>query len=261
VPIGVASDAGDAPSRASAAARGVELDRPIFISGCNRGGTTIFSRLLSEHPEVNNIGTGPFHEGMHIWRRHFPDYSHHRWAVDPWRWRLQRKWANPRPRVSEDIRERFGELDDGRRLMDKTPSHAIRVELIDRLFPSAVFLHVLRDGRHTVCSLIARGVKLKYAVRQWIGAHETALASLERLDPSRVVIARYEELVARPGETLLAICRGLQLSQSEAIRARLEAAATEQLRVVEQRWDELPERQREFVLEQIAPLQERLGYG
>src|SRR5262249_7335315 len=56
---------------------------PIFLSGCNRGGTTLVTRLLATHPEVVDIGTGQFDEGQYIWRQKYPDWSRHRWAVPP----------------------------------------------------------------------------------------------------------------------------------------------------------------------------------
>src|SRR5437773_9828347 len=55
---------------------------PVFISGCNRGGTTILAKLLGRHPDLCNIGEGhAFTEGQYIWRKRFPDTRRHRWAV------------------------------------------------------------------------------------------------------------------------------------------------------------------------------------
>ena len=235
-------------------------DRPIFISGCNRGGTTIFSRLLGAHPDVNNIGTGPFYEGMHVWRAHFPDFSRHRWAAEPWRSRFRRQWENPKPLVVEDLLRRFRELDDGRRLLEKTPSNAIRVEFIDRLFPDSLFLHVLRDGRDTVASLMARGVRLKYAGRQWVGAHRSAFAAFQRLPPERVVIARYEDLLREPVQTLLTISERLQLSIGPEVRITIEVAAGEMIEGTERRWTQLSGKQKRFALDEIAEMQAELGY-
>src|SRR5207237_1610627 len=40
-------------------------------------------------------------------------------------------------------------------IVEKTPDHALHLPLIHRLFPDAVVLHVLRDGRDVTASLLA----------------------------------------------------------------------------------------------------------
>lgn len=44
------------------------LDRPIFIIGCNRSGTTILFRNLSSHPKLWSL----YVESQMIFYRHFP---------------------------------------------------------------------------------------------------------------------------------------------------------------------------------------------
>src|SRR6476661_436967 len=46
--------------------------------------------------------------------------------------------------------------EDKPRWGDKTPENVLHVELLARLFPGAVFVHVIRDGREVAASLAAQ---------------------------------------------------------------------------------------------------------
>jgi len=159
----------------------------LFVSGCNRGGTSIVSQLLSAHPDVCSVGRGQFNEGQYIWRRRWRDWSRHRWALPPWRWYLRRDERAATPATLSFFREAFEEaMPFPGRMLEKTPANALRIPFINALFPDCYFIHVLRDGRHTTASLIARRVWPAVAPHQWVQAHRTALADLERIHADRV---------------------------------------------------------------------------
>lgn len=234
---------------------------PIFISGCNRGGTTLLTRLLSAHPEVRSVGRGEFCEGQYIWRRQFPDWTRHRWAVAPWGWFMRHEAAHATPARIRFFREAFLEAMEGEgRLLEKTPANAVRIPFIDRLFPDSCFVHLVRDGRHTTASLAARRVWLPYAPHQWVGAHRTALSDLALLPADRVVIVQYEDLVASPEKTLARICTGCGLDWGGQARDAVQDAARRMVREVENRWGCLTPFQKQYVLSVIGPLQRELGY-
>jgi hypothetical protein len=238
------------------------LDKPIFISGCNRGGTTIVADLLSEHPEVRNIGAGhSFSEGQYIWRMKFPDRSRHRWAVEPWRSQMRKTAGDATPELVRFFRDRFGaELAGRGRFLEKTPANAVRIPFIDACFPDAFFVHVIRDGRDTVCSLMARKVALKYAPLQWVGAHTTALGDLAALAPERVTLVHYEELLAEPTRLLCEIAARSRLAADDRIATRFHEAAARLIEPPASRWPFLDPRDRAYILSVIGDLQGRLGY-
>ncbi|MGV3720144.1 MAG: sulfotransferase family protein [Actinomycetota bacterium] len=234
---------------------------PIFVSGCNRGGTTILSYLLAAHPDVRSVGRGPFHEGQYVWRRQFPDWSRHRWALPPWRWFLRRTAAHATPERVRFFREAFArELHEHGRMLEKTPANAVRIPFIDALYPDCVFVHIVRDGRHTAASLMARGVWLPFAPHQWVQAHRTALPDLERLPSERVVRVRYEELVDGTAAALTDLWRqcGLRLS-GEDVDTALRAAIA-RVEQPDDRWTRLPGWKRRYILSVIGDLQKELGY-
>ncbi|NLC56609.1 MAG: sulfotransferase [Armatimonadetes bacterium] len=233
---------------------------PVFLSGCNRGGTSILSLLLGQHPELHNIGRGRHHEGQWIWNKRFYDWSHHRWAVEPWVRRMRKTSDDATPRLVAYFRRAFAAACPSGRLLEKTPANAVRIPFIDRLYPDCYVIHVLRDGRHTAASLIARGVKMPYAPQQWVGVHSIALPDLERLGPARGLLVRYEELLASPLELLLRICRHCGLDEGPAAREALATAIERHLEVPCDRWGALSSTERQRILAIIGDLQQALGY-
>lgn len=237
---------------------------PIFLSGCNRGGTTLVTRLLAMHPEVVDIGTGQFDEGQYIWRRKYRDWSRHRWAVAPWRWYMRRTGEGIAEQDLEFFREAFhtawAAAGGEGRMLEKTPANAVRIPLIDRLYPDCHFIHVIRDGRHTSASLMARKVAWWFAPHQWVGAHNTALPDLKRLPEHRVTFLRYETLVTASEEALEALCRNSGLSWGRREVDLLGEAARLLIQPTEARWDQLPVYQRKYLLRVIGPLQQEFGY-
>lgn len=233
----------------------------IFISGCNRGGTTIAARLLAAHPEIANVGRGQFSEGQFIWRKKFPDWSRHRWALPPWYWYLRRTEHHASPQVVEFFRREFHQALSGYgRMLEKTPANAVRIPLIDRIFPDCHFVHVIRDGRHTTASLVARKVWLSLAPHQWVRAHRTALPDLRSLPQERVTFIRYEEMVCDPERVLGETCRRCGLRWDEPERNSVVKTAQSLLKTPECRWEAFSARQKEYVLSVIGDLQKELGY-
>src|SRR5436305_5522161 len=105
---------------------------PVFISGCNRGGTTILAKLLGRHPNLCNIGEGhAFTEGQYIWRQRFPDTTRHRWAVEPWRRRMRKTEADATAERVEFFRTQFVAAASGRRFLEKTPANSVRIPFIN----------------------------------------------------------------------------------------------------------------------------------
>lgn len=233
---------------------------PVFISGCNRGGTSILSLLLGQHPQLRNVGKGPHHEGQWIWKRRFHDGSHHRWAVPPWLAALRKTEADATPEILEYFRQAFASACAGSRMVEKTPSNAIRIPFMNCLYPDCTVIHVLRDGRHTAASLMARGVPMPYAPHQWVSVHTIALPDLEALGPERGLLVRYEELLESPMDVLARICRHCALDDGPEALAALRAGVVRHLKEPRDRWRTLKPETRREILDVTGELQSSLGY-
>ena len=105
------------------------------------------------------------------------------------------------------------------RWADKTPRYALRLDFIDRLFPDAQVLHVIRDGRDVVASHRARSgySAAVRAVEKWPRYIRTARRVGDRLGPDRYREVRYEDLVSDPGQTMRDVLAFLGEPWDEAV--------------------------------------------
>lgn len=134
----------------------VEIEQPTFIVGCGRSGTTILGELLSQHPDVTYLN-----EPRHIW------------GIDPqtdiWtqgaRGKLLLTAADAHSRKARAIHKAFVDAVGDGRLVEKLPINSFRVGYLNRLFPDARYVHLIRDGVEVAQSI--GGEAQKYA---WFGA-------------------------------------------------------------------------------------------
>lgn len=199
---------------AMSAASAEELDRverPVFLVGCARSGTSIFGEALAVHPRIAYL-----FEASSIWNELVPKRGDHR---------LERTDA------SHDVRDAIlGALLEAARglkgdvLLEKNPKHVLRIPFLDELFPLSRFLHIIRDGRDVVPSLMFRNRGAQWghlevpgwhellaryplanhirAAHQWRIAVEMARADARSLGPGRYLEVRYEDLVRAPAEVI-----------------------------------------------------------
>ncbi len=115
------------------------LDRPIVVIGSPRSGTTLLGNLLKCHPQLAQL-----EEPRLTWKYGNDNKSDLLRAGDA------------RPEVCRHIRQTFAPAvrEQGRtRLVEKTPSNALRMEFVDRVLPGCIFIHTLRDGVESVLSI------------------------------------------------------------------------------------------------------------
>ena len=188
------------------------------------------------------------------------------------------------------------------RLLEKTPKNCLRIPFLRVLFPNARFVFLRRDGRATISSLIEgwqaggryesyrlpepphiaghegqgwcfllppgwrglTGASLEEVCAvQWLSSNEAVLAALDALRAEkRVHELAYEDLVARPRETLAPVLDFLDIPFEPAI-----LAGRDQLRLVNvlsppenDKWRRRNAPAIERILPQIAATQRALGY-
>jgi hypothetical protein len=88
-------------------------------------------------------------------------------------------------------------------LVEKTPSHLHRIDLIRELVPDARFIVPVRDGRDVVASIARRSGSVEEGIRRW--KRDTA-AILEQRDRDDVFTYRHEDLIDDARSVLQAAC-------------------------------------------------------
>ena len=101
-----------------------------------------------------------------------------------------------------------------RRFGEKTPVNVRNIPFLADLFPEAVFLHIIRDGRDVTLSYLDvpwGPTSVAESAIYWKLAVEEGRRDGSALGPRRYRELKYEELVEDPEATLRELCRSLRL--------------------------------------------------
>lgn len=145
------------------------IEKPIIIIGCNRSGTTLLFRNLSDHPHTwslyvesqdifyeqfplslddgDAVRSGVSGKGRYEIYRAFYERSHNKQHFkDSWL-----GWLPERL-----LQRQVGKLYKRAplRLVEKTPANCLRIPLLKQLFPDAKFLFLVRRPEDTISSLM-----------------------------------------------------------------------------------------------------------
>lgn len=206
---------------------------PFFVVGSPRSGTTLVRRLLCAHPRLYIPGETGFLPFLRVDARRAlsrRELAHVLRRIGS----LNRHWIHPPdavaagtdPRLREVLETLYGDRArsyGAARWGDKTPGYVRYLPDLDRIFPDAQVLHVLRDGRDVALSARAEWganhwyMDLHYLLRQWAINVRAGRRDGARLGPARYLEVRYEELVTRPRQTMERILRFLGEAPDHAV--------------------------------------------
>lgn len=199
----------------------------VFIGGCPRSGTTLLGTLLAQMPGCVVTPESPFKQLL--LRDHRIDWQQGL-SSDVLRRDFQgrrrfRLWQTPLPdtlpeRLSrEDYRQLLVSLAanfrrDGAAAdapftwIDHTPHNLQSVLLLSELFPSARFVHLVRDPRAIAASVLPLdwGPEDTRTVGRYWSQHLAHGLAAELQLPKRVIRLHFEDLVDAPEPNLKALC-------------------------------------------------------
>jgi len=283
------------------------LKPPLFIVGCGRSGTTIVYGLLCEHPDlawfsnyaerwpalpqleavtrlrdIGAIRLSPSRfapqpvEGYALWDRSGPQDARRRNSVLT----AAEVNAEQAQRV-RDLVAAHVKYHRGRRFINKNTRNSRRVLYLDAIFPDAMFLHVIRDPRAVVASLLAvhwwpdlplwwsedrtpralaadGAAPEAVAAEHWVKSVERLLADARCLPSSRYLEIRYEAFTESPETVLSSICAfaGLPSSPRLAESVQRRTIASRNVKYKSQ----LGEEELRTVERIVTPLAVKLGY-
>lgn len=226
-------------------------DRPVFVVGHRKTGTTLLLDLLDGHPGLVVLPGESNHFLTFV--PQFGGLPPEALAVEAQRWWLLRLvspsgippfWAaggwedDPDPYAvftrrllalveGYPDRDPLGlaavALGDGVAWVEKTPGQEHVVDEILARYPGARFLHVVRDPRSAAAAISRLDtqtgeetdfVALGLTIRR---SFEAALESTERLGPERYCVVRYEDLVAEPEQEMRRVVDLLRLEWSPTL--------------------------------------------
>jgi hypothetical protein len=271
---------------------GARLERPIFVIGAPRAGTSLLyailrsSSALAHWPgEAHEIWEADFHPALRGWDSNILDASDAE--------------GKPGERIKRSF---FLVAGPRRRLIDKTPRNCLRIRFVDALWPDARYIFLVRDGRDNVNSLINAWRTPRYrtyelpqphaipgvhprwwkfvlypgwrddvqgpleivCARQWVASNEHALDALASTAVQRWTRVTYEELVAAPVATAERLMTWLQLPLERTVREKALALGATPVNVVTPpaagKWRRENPDEVDRVADLLGSTMERLGY-
>lgn len=260
-----------------------EIDRPIFFIGMPRSGTTVIFEYFSEHPWLGwlsnyslrfprtpawNVllrltetqfwrlrGKNRQYEPIHLLNRYspkpqegYPFWKEYCGEKFLWDFHLKGSMENPKKARLRKVIALTLQYQGRRRFVTKLTGQP-RVRYLNEVFHGAIFIHLIRDGRAVVQSLLKvdfwrekggltgpfwRGALTEEDIRVWeaSGRSPAVLASLQWcrvieatreeskcLAPEQFVEVRYEDFVADPDRVLMRLYDFCGLPQRPAMNA------------------------------------------
>jgi Sulfotransferase family len=213
------------------------VEPPLFVIGVRRSGTTLLRVMLDRNAALAVPDESYF--VPQLARRHrgtvdpagFLDDLHRlptlaEWGVSPDAVAARLAPGMTTGQAIGAVFEAYAAERGKRRWGDKTPLYMQYLPTLERLFPTARFVHLIRDGRDAALSFLAvpEGIMTQgwghprdaagFAC-QWATEVRAGRDLGERVGPGRYVEARYEALVADTEAELRRICEFAGLEYDE----------------------------------------------
>lgn len=183
--------------------RHVSIDRPIFIVGPHRSGTTLLYEMLGRHPELGYFNRQdkrwPSSPRLAAWLTRLTGHDQPMETQPVWDRFKQgggdaMTAADAPPEVADWIRARVDSTLRARRasrFVAKYPRLSLRLEWLDAIFPDAFFVHVQRDWRAVVNSSVNRQAKRALRGGGWFGVHIPAWEGMDELPMDAVATRQF----------------------------------------------------------------------
>lgn len=194
--------------------------KPVFIIGSPRSGTSVLAWGLAQHQD--------------FWTSGETDFIYHLFGQN----RLEQAWHASggeggwlsRHGVDRDEFMRAAGLSmnvlitrrsSGRRWVDQSPTYTAMVTTIAEMMPDALFVHIMRDGRNVVQSMVTSGFSAPWAsdfleaCKTWAWFVDKAVAFGAQM-PERYLAVPYAFLSENPEAGFAAIFEFLDAEYEEA---------------------------------------------
>lgn len=216
-----------------------------FVVGCGRSGTTMLRAMLDSHPSVAvphesyfpvpalrrraDYEAGGSVDRPRLLADLARDETFTRWQLDPERVRAVRDDDEVRtvPDLLTALYRAYASQAGKTRYADKTPRNVLHIDLLAASFAEARFVHLVRDGRDVVPSMVGLPYfpdRFAEAVVYWSDRVQRGRRAGRALGPERYLEVRYEDLVADPETTLRRLCTFVELGFDEAMLRYYERA-------------------------------------
>lgn len=199
------------------------LDRicrePVFVIGSPRSGTTILALSLACHSALWTSGESDFL--YHLFRREIVDNAYGIATSRPFNWLVQEQVGKSEflQSLGLGVNALFTERSGGARWVEQTPLYTLMIDVIADMFPDAKFVHILRDGRQVVRSMLSFGHArtkdrwvhdFRTACQTW-ATYVDAAGAFAAEHPDHCLTIRYDALASQPERAFAEVFEFLDL--------------------------------------------------
>jgi len=194
------------------------IDKPVFLVGSVRSGTTLMRLMLDHHPkiafnlesmfilsQISNDGKYPEMARYREWLRNDRSFQHSHFHIDE---RLDFVEL-----VNDFLNQK--KLRDNKDIVGATIHY--RYRLLQMIWPQAKYIYIYRDGRDVASSVMRMGwAGNPYVAADWWLRAETEWDEARaNIDNRCWIEVRYEDLIRNSRTQLEQICSFLGVSYSE----------------------------------------------
>jgi hypothetical protein len=200
---------------------------PLFIIGPPRSGTTLLTKVLNAHPQIMLtyesavfLLLNKLIEDARVGEKAGFFYGkeyHEEWS---------QFLAEHAQALIEGFYARVLHIQNRQEIRywgDKHPHHEACMDFLDRLYPAARYIYILRDPRDTACSIAAMNkISFVEALDIWKRISTDYEDALIFLSPEQVYGVRYEQIVEDYTGRIDDILQWLQVPASAELQTFLE---------------------------------------
>ena len=182
----------------------------ILVVGAPRSGTSWLHQMLAQHTAIAGLGDTE----LTLFSRYLAPWAHN--FAQEKRDNDAGRWSQGLPVIysTEEFEERLREFTrdvyervharkpEATHVIDKHPNYSNHLPLIDRLLPHCRVIHIIRDGREVVVSMMSARRRIGHspgevrsATREWHRCVTNARAYGAELGTDRYLEVRYEDLM------------------------------------------------------------------
>lgn len=193
----------------------------VFVIGCPRSGTSALSWAIAEHPEFWTSAESNF----------ISHFFYNQWLYKQYESgiaRQERHWLSKNKVSYEEYVYYIGcgidllyqSRSNGKRWVEQTPEYTLNVLDYAIMFPNAKFIHLIRNGRLVVQSMIHSGFPVawakdfKLACETWVKFVTKGL-ELQQAYSDRVFEIRHENLIANSDDQCRQMFKFLNASHDD----------------------------------------------
>jgi hypothetical protein len=189
---------------------------PIFVVGSMRSGSTLLRLILDSHPDIA-VGPESGFMGAVSATKHVPNWRYGERWYERFGW-TEAEFDAHLGQFYATVFERYAASRGKRRWGEKTPFHALHLHDMASLFPTAVFVGIVRHPGAVASSLDRRWqYSFDDSLADWVRVNMAIAAGAGEVGDARFRLCRYEDLVFSPEPVLRELFQFLDEPWSDAV--------------------------------------------